>query len=249
MTAVWSILRRSIIPLAFTAALCVVLTGCITSSGTLPLKADGTYEQEIVDDAVSTLHLFLGPDAPGSVQLYLEKARGLLIIPSLVNGGFILGVRGGTGLLFAKGPAGDWSPPVFMNITGASWGFQAGAQQTAIIMAFMTDKALQGALHDNGSAGLQVAVAAGPTGTGDEYSTLTRFQRDEVFYAAMNKGFYFGGTVQVASLAPRGPMNSAYYGPRATPEDILFARSADNPGVRRLVTELNNATYGLDTPQ
>ncbi|MFV0421173.1 lipid-binding SYLF domain-containing protein [Oleidesulfovibrio sp.] len=232
--------------LLFILSTVLLLSGCITSKGTLPLKADGTYEQEMIDDGVQTLAMFMGPDSPKPVRMYLEQAKGVLLVPSLINGGFIFGVRGGTGLLFARGPAGDWSAPVFMNISGASFGFQAGAQQAAVLMAFMTDEALKAALYDNGSASVQASVAAGPTGTGDEYSTLTRFQRDDIFYAAMNQGFYFGGTVQVASMSPRKPMNAVYYGPDATVQGILFDRTFDNSGTHTLRMHLDNASYGLD---
>src|SRR5262249_27357208 len=53
----------------------------------------------------------------------LRGARAVLIVPSLVKGGFIFGGEGGNGVLL-KHNGKSWSYPAFYAFGGASFGFQ-----------------------------------------------------------------------------------------------------------------------------
>src|SRR5262249_53008015 len=66
-----------------------------------------------------------------------EKARGILVFPSIVKGGFIFGGEFGEGALFKGGKTSG-----YYNTTGVSWGFQAGLQKYGYALFFMTDSAL-----------------------------------------------------------------------------------------------------------
>lgn len=67
-----------------------------------------------------------------------EKARGILVFPSIVKGGFIFGAEYGNGALFRHGRLTG-----FYNTTGASYGFQAGVQKYGYALFLMTDGALR----------------------------------------------------------------------------------------------------------
>ena len=66
------------------------------------------------------------------------KARGVLVFPSIVKGGFIFGGEFGQGALFRGGKTS-----AYYNTTGVSWGFQAGLQKYGYALFFMTDSALK----------------------------------------------------------------------------------------------------------
>src|SRR5262245_34486998 len=61
-----------------------------------------------------------------------EKARGVLVFPSIVKGGFIFGGEYGQGALFRGGKTAG-----YFNTTGVSWGFQAGLQKYGYALFFM----------------------------------------------------------------------------------------------------------------
>jgi lipid-binding SYLF domain-containing protein len=66
-----------------------------------------------------------------------HKAKGVLIFPSVVRAGFLAGASHGSGELIENGKVTG-----FYATTSLSYGFQAGVQQYAYAMLFMTDAAL-----------------------------------------------------------------------------------------------------------
>ena len=60
----------------------------------------------------------------------LRNAYGIAIIPGLLKAGFLVGARYGTGILVIHRQDGSWSNPVFVTLTGGSFGLQIGAQST-----------------------------------------------------------------------------------------------------------------------
>lgn len=72
------------------------------------------------------------------------RARGMLVMPEVLKGGFILGGAYGEGALLLNGPNGyDGAPDGYYSVAAASVGFQAGVQTTSHALFFMTDQALQ----------------------------------------------------------------------------------------------------------
>jgi lipid-binding SYLF domain-containing protein len=66
-----------------------------------------------------------------------HKAKGVLIFPSVVRAGFLAGASHGSGELIENGKVTG-----YYATTSLSYGFQAGVQQYAYAMLFMTDAAL-----------------------------------------------------------------------------------------------------------
>lgn len=86
-----------------------------------------------VDLAIQELH------AHSPVAKELSKtAKGILVFPSVVKGGLIIGGQYGVGALRQGGKTVD-----YYNTVAASYGLQAGAQEFGYAMIFMNDSALQ----------------------------------------------------------------------------------------------------------
>lgn len=66
-----------------------------------------------------------------------HKAKGVLVFPNVVRAGFLAGASHGSGELIENGKVTG-----FYATTSLSYGFQAGVQQYAYAMLFMTDAAL-----------------------------------------------------------------------------------------------------------
>jgi len=67
-----------------------------------------------------------------------EKAKAVLVFPSIIKGGFIVGGQYGEGVLLHKG-----KPVGYYNNVTASYGLQAGIQKYGYALFFMTDAALK----------------------------------------------------------------------------------------------------------
>jgi len=66
-----------------------------------------------------------------------QKAKGILVFPSIVKAGFIVGGQGGDGAMLKGGKAVG-----YYRTAAASYGLQAGAQTFGYALFFMTDSAL-----------------------------------------------------------------------------------------------------------
>ena len=63
-------------------------------------------------------------------QHILDRAEAIVVIPTLVKGGFIVGAEHGRGVMSVRDRAsGAWSPPAFVAMTGGSVGWQIGVQE------------------------------------------------------------------------------------------------------------------------
>jgi len=67
-----------------------------------------------------------------------KKAKGILVFPSIVKGGFLVGGQYGEGALLKGGNTDGYYSTIQM-----SYGLQAGLQKYGYVMFFMTDSALK----------------------------------------------------------------------------------------------------------
>ena len=115
----------AVITAAFTAALTVMAAA--------PAKAED--RAALVADARHALHK-LEATEPRST-FFAHHSKAVLVFPSVVKAGLVFGGETGNGVLFMDGrPAG------YYNLSGGSWGLQAGAQDFSYALFFMTDGAL-----------------------------------------------------------------------------------------------------------
>lgn len=122
---------------AITAAT-LALAGCTTTANTPDDNKNSSVVNKRdsinsgVDDALSRLYVA----APGSREL-VAKARGVLVFPSVLAAGFVVGGQYGEGALRIGGRTTG-----YYSTTSASIGLQIGAQSKAIVFLFMTQDAL-----------------------------------------------------------------------------------------------------------
>ncbi len=198
-------------------------------TGLASLAPDGRADeaaaaQMVVDNANRTFTHFI--DDPDMVWFRnnLGKARGLMIVPKLGRGGFIIGGSGGRGLLLGRDvQTGRWSQPVFYTIGSASIGLQIGGDQSEVILLILSNRGLDAMLSTKAQMGADMSVAAGPVGTG------TRAATTDVLSFARSKGAFAGLTVEGSIITPDDARNTAYYGKAVSPLDVLIRHSVNNP--------------------
>jgi lipid-binding SYLF domain-containing protein len=137
-----------------------------TGSGKNP-QTDAARRQEI-DAAVDGTLARLFTMVDGSKEL-VGKAQGVLVFPSVKKAAFIAGAAYGEGALRVGG-----STVGYFSTAAASFGFQAGAQSTAVIFLFMTQNALDNFRSSAGwSVGGDVNVALVKVGANGSIDTRT----------------------------------------------------------------------------
>src|SRR5215470_3315354 len=205
----------------------------------MPQLAKASDEQQAVDDAVSAVqHLSVATGVASSARDLLHRARGVMIIPTLVKGGFIVGGQGGTGLLLSRDQkTGSWSYPAFYAMGAGSFGLQIGLEVSKIMLIIMNDKALNAMMQDEFKIGAEAGIAVVTLGAGAETSTTAAGGAD--IYALAESAGLFGGIVK-----PRVEQDHAYYGRNVTAQDIVLRRAAKNPGAENLRAELRKVAGG-----
>lgn len=155
---------------------------------------------------------------------YVDRAKGIMIVPQMLRGGFILGGAGGSGALLARSRNGSWTAPAFYTIGSLSIGLQVGADASELILLVMTEEGLNALLSTELKLGADLSVAAGPVGQN------TKVQTADVLVFGRSKGVFGGVSVEGAILAPRYDWNRAYYYATEliSPMDILIRRTVNN---------------------
>jgi lipid-binding SYLF domain-containing protein len=204
----------------------------------IPSKAEEPVDQQgLVDKARITFQSFMADENMAWFRDDLHKAKGLLIVPSLLKAGFVLGGSGGSGVLLVRNAeTGQWSQPAFYTIGSVTFGFQIGGEAAEVIMMMRTQKAVDKLLTSSFKLGADISIATGPIGGGAKSNLMV-----DVISYTRSKGAYAGISLEGAVIATRDKWNKTYYGKTVTPSDILVKNSAGNPGSGELREALSNA--------
>lgn len=183
---------------------------------------------DLVNQATETVQRFKSmPDLKAFAD-YMSTARGIVVLPSVIKGGFMLGGEGGNGVLIVKSGDGLWSPPAFYVLGAASLGIQMGLQDTEIILVLRSNGAVSAILNHQGKFGADAGLTIGTVGQGAELSTTTNIGLDVLAFANSRIGIFGGAALEGAVLARRVDLNEAYYGKGATPRGIVYQGQSQN---------------------
>ena len=215
------------------AALVAVLAAVMLATGLArPAMAASPAEELVEESRFSIERMLVDPNLP-ELKGYVTRAHGLLIIPELVKGGFIVGAEAGSGVFMVRGGDGTWSAPTFYTLAAGSIGLQIGGQVSEVVFTVMSEGAVEALLRSEFKLGGDLSIAVGPFGKGLEASTTINLSAD-VFAFSKAVGAFGGGALEGAKLFARKKLNEAYYGPGATPRAIVIERNFFNPQSEKL---------------
>jgi len=155
----------------------------------------------------------------------LARARCVAVIPNVIKAAWVVGGRYGKGLLSCRGKTGEWSPPVIVTMTGGSFGLQAGASSTDVVLCFMSTASVRSLLSNNIQLSGEAGIAAGPVGRGTEAATDGRFTA-EIYSYARSRGLFAGVSLSGGYLGVQREDTSTYYGKSYSPIGVLFEHKA-----------------------
>ena len=91
----------------------------------------------------------------------MRRAQGIAIMPNVIKGAFIIGGRGGKGVMTLRDGQGRWSNPSFITLAGGSIGWQGGVSTSDIILVFTTRRSVEGLTGGKVTLGADASVAVG----------------------------------------------------------------------------------------
>lgn len=195
---------------------------------------------DVVNQATETVQRFKSMPDLKEFADYMSTARGIVVLPSVIKGGFMLGGEGGNGVLMVKSGNGSWSHPAFYVLGAASLGIQMGLQDTEIILILRSNGAVSAILDHQGKFGADAGLTIGTIGQGAELSTTANIGLDVLAFANSKIGFFGGAALEGAVLARRVDLNEAYYGKGATPRGIVYQGQLQNSHANALRAALAN---------
>lgn len=193
------------LPLVTLLATTLLAAGCTTTGGgylaTTKPASDSSAgsiasQRQEIDAGYDAILARLYQNAPGAREL-VTKARGVLIFPSVLAAGFVVGGEYGKGALRLGGqPAG-----YYQTVSG-SLGWQLGAQSKAIVFLFMTQDALDRFRKGNGwTVGADASVALLKIGANGDID-LNTARQPVIGFVMTNAGLMANLTLEGTRITP-----------------------------------------------
>ncbi len=152
--------------------------------------AFGASAEEIDRDVDDALEVFM--EEINGAEIFLDQAAGYLVFPRVIKVGVGIGAETGEGAL----RVGDTTVEYYRT-TGGSFGLQLGAQAKSVVIAFLTQEALEDFRNSNGwRIGIDGSVALIDIGAGKTIDSSNI--RDPVV------GFIFGSRGLMYNLTLEG---------------------------------------------
>ena len=207
-----------------------------------PAFADDTTDsRQLVSKAAMSFADFAKAPEMDALRSLLKDARGVFIAPQILKGAFVVGAAGGTGVFMVwDSKTGHWAGPAFYTIGEGSFGLQAGAQSSEVVLLAMTERGVTALLNSSAKLGADAGVAVGPVGMGAAASTANLSA--DIISFSRSKGLFAGISVDGAVVAVRDGLNNAFYGKaNLSPTDILIRRTVTSTHAIPLIEEIARA--------
>ncbi len=169
-----------------------------------------TIQDQTVQSASIVLNEALSSPLNRIPAAMLTDCHGVAIVPNVIKGGFIVGVRHGKGLLCVRDPDGTWHAPVFITLTGGNIGWQAGVQSSDIVLVFKTARSVQGILSGKLTIGGDASAAAGPVGRETAVATDGQLKA-EIYTYSRSRGLFAGVSIDGSAIQIDQLSTGQYY--------------------------------------
>jgi SH3 domain-containing YSC84-like protein 1 len=202
--------------------------------------ADRLWESsKVVDELVKA------PDSDIPKDL-LKKAECIAVIPGLKKAALGFGGELGKGAVSCKKDSGKgpFGSPALISIAGGSFGFQLGAQETDVVMLFMTPDSFKYLMRDKVTLGVDASAAGGPKGR-EASAETNATMRSEILTYSRSRGLFAGISLKGAVLRPDKDANKKLYGKEIELKELVETGSVEIPEpARKFVQSVSQASSG-----
>jgi lipid-binding SYLF domain-containing protein len=211
-----------------TALIALSVTACAAAQSAAPEKL-----VHRIDASTAVLHELMNTPDNGIPLDIASSAQCIIVIPSFKKGAFVFGGEYGQGVATCR-HGRTWSAPVFVQMSGGSFGFQIGGQSTDLVLIGRTYRSVDHLLKDKVKLGGDASVAAGPVGRAAQAST-TELANAEFLAYSRNKGLFAGIDLQGDEVNQNIKDTQEFYGHDIAFEKILKGVVPTPPDAARFV--------------
>jgi lipid-binding SYLF domain-containing protein len=222
----------------------VALSAAILAASLVNVAHSGAREEGRLLTATEVLEEVRAMPDVRLPDTLLAHAYGIAVIPDVTKVAFIFGGRHGNGVLAVRDKlTSPWSNPVFISLTGGSWGFQAGAQSSDIILVFTTKTGIEGIAGGKLTLGADASVATGPVGRQGSAATDMSFNA-EIYSYARTRGLFGGIALDGSVISIDRSANASLYHKSGVTASEIFSGQAPSPPAtaQRFLERLAQAT-------
>jgi len=222
----------------------VSLMGSLLAFATTPSRAQVPEREEArIMTATQVLEELRATRDQAIPDRLLERAYGIAVVPDVNKVAFWFGGQRGKGVLVVRDKDGRFTSPVFISLTGGSWGLQAGVQQADIVLVFTTKAGVEGITDGKLTLGGDASVAAGPVGRQASAGTDANFSA-EVYSYSRARGLFAGIAINGSALTIDGKANARFYKHAdASASDIINGTlKSDDPATQRFLAAVSAST-------
>lgn len=184
-------------------------------------------------DAGMVISEIMGTPDKGIPDQILKGASCVVVIPAYKKAAFLVGGQYGQGAATCRTPKG-WSAPVFIQLTGGSFGFQIGGQSTDLVLVAMNKQGLQDMLKAKFKLGADAAASAGPVGRNAQAGTDWKLNAEFLSYSR-SKGLFAGLDLDGTVLSQNQDNTRTFYGADVPFDQVLGGSQATPPEARPFV--------------
>ncbi len=210
-----------------------ILVLCLGLIATAPLFAANKEQRRLQNAGVVMQEIMNVPD--NIPQEVIEKARCVIVFPSVLKAAFVVGASYGRGAMVCRTGQdfrGPWGAPAMYALEGGSVGFQIGGQATDLVLLIMNDSGASSILDSKVKLGGDASVAAGPVGR-DAAANTDAYMRAEVLSYSRTRGLFAGISLEGSTLRPDDDATADVYGRKLTAREIVLGGKVGVPASGR----------------
>ncbi len=204
----------------------ILASALLAATLSAPAFAEDAKLASRIESAHAVLHELMATPDKGIPLDIAAKAECVAVVPGFKKGAFIVGGQYGQGVATCRTGSG-WSAPVFIQLTGASFGFQAGGQSTDLVLVGVNRRSLDDLLKDKVKLGGDIGVAAGPVGR-DSQAATTELANATFLTYSRSKGLFAGIDLTGDEVHQNAKDTKEYYG-ADTPYQQILSGSVPTP--------------------
>jgi len=180
----------------------------------------------------------------------LNNAECVVVFPSVKKAAFLVGGSFGRGTMSCRTGEdyrGPWSAPAMYALEGASFGLQAGGEETDFVLLIMNEKGANSVLTSKVKMGADAAIAAGPVGRTASAETDAAMKA-EILSWSRSRGVFGGVSLTGSTLRSDDDANENVYGKKLNAKDIIKSTAVQPTAEGKPFVDLLQMTSPKEVP-
>lgn len=174
----------------------------------------------------------------------VDRAACIVVIPTMLKGGFVFGGRYGKGVVSCRKNMGDgaWGSPSMVTLGGGSFGLQIGGAAVDVVMLVMNSSGVRTLLKDKVTLGGDMSAAAGPVGRAATAETDAAMNAKILTYSR-SRGLFAGLELKGAALVQDRDGNQTLYHRKVQARELLLDGNVPvPPEAQQFIDELTQVS-------